>query len=347
MKKNITITEIAKMAEVSVSTVSLVLNGKTGVGPAARERVLRIAREHGYKGTTDSGLNRRHKTILFVNIVKHGHILNSNHQAFVADYINGAQMEASKKGFSLEVAVFDRFDPAEITGYVNNSFASGAVVLATELDEADVEHFLKIHIPLVFIDILCPFMPYDFVDMNNASSVYNMMSYLTRMGHSEVGVVAGRIGTINFQQRLDAFENSMKHFGHKFRKEFVFTVESTYEGAYEDMRTLIKKHKEMPSALFCVNDIIALGCMRALKEAGYSIPNDISVAGYDNLPMSAMAEPPLTTVDVSKRSISTKAVRILVQRIKEGSGMPYEKTVIGGEVVERGSVRNLSGEEEA
>lgn len=335
------------MADVSVSTVSLVLNGKTGVGPAARERVLRIAREHGYKGTTDSGLNRRHRTILFVNIVKHGQILNNNHQAFVADYINGAQMEASKKGYSLEVAVFDRFDPAEITDYVNNSFASGALVLGTELDEADVEHFLKIHIPLVFIDILCPFMPYDFVDMNNASSVYNMMSYLTRMGHSEIGIVTGRIGTINFQQRLEAFENSMKHFGHKFRKDFVFTVESTYEGAYEDMRRLLAKQKEMPTALLCVNDIIALGCMRALKEAGLAIPNDISVAGYDNLPMSAMAEPPLTTVDVSKKSISTKAVRILVQRIKEGSSMPYEKTVIGGEVVERASVRNLAGEEEA
>jgi LacI family transcriptional regulator len=162
------------------------------------------------------------------------------------------------------------------------------------------------------------------------------------MGHSDIGIVTGTIETINFQQRVEAFEKAMAHFGHKFRKETVFSVESTYEGAYEDMRKLLKKQKEMPSALFCVNDIIALGCMRALKEAGYAIPADISVAGYDNLPMSAMAEPPLTTVDVSKKSISTKAVRILIQRIKDGSDMPYEKTVIGGEVVERLSVKDLS-----
>ncbi|WP_277656113.1 LacI family DNA-binding transcriptional regulator [Seleniivibrio woodruffii] len=346
MKKTITITEIAKLADVSVSTVSLVLNGKTGVGPAVRERVQRIAREHNYKGTTFGGMNKKHKTILFVNIVKHGHILNINHQSFVADYINAAQMEAAKKSYSLEVAVFNSFNPDEITEYVNNSFASGAVILGTELDEPDVEHFLKIHIPLVFIDILCPFMPYDFVDMNNASSVFNMMSYLTRMGHSSIGIVTGSIESINFRQRMDSFEGAMKHFGHKFRKDFVFRVDSTYEKAYEDMLEILKKQKELPTALFCANDIIALGCMRALRESGYSIPEDISVAGYDNLPMSAMTEPALTTVDVSKKSISTKAVRLLVQRIKEGSGMPYEKTVIGGEVVERRSVKNLSGEEE-
>lgn len=342
MKKNITITEIGKLADVSPSTVSLVLNGKPGVGPEARERVLRIAREHGYKGVTAAGLNKRHKTILFVNIVKHGHILNKNHQSFVADYINGAQMEAGHRGYSLEVTAFDRFEPAEIIEQVNNSFARGAVILGTELDESDIEHFLKIHIPLVFIDIYCPYMPYDFVDMNNDSSVYNMMSYLTRMGHESIGIVTGTYETINFNHRMRSFAKALELFGHKFKKEFVFSVDSTYEEAYEGMKKILAKKPVLPSALFCVNDIIALGCMRALKEAGYSIPEDISVAGFDNLPMSAMAEPPLTSIDVSKASISKKAVKMLVQRIKEGNSMPYEKTVIGGEVVERGSVKDVS-----
>jgi len=344
MKKNITITEIAKIAGVSPATVSLVLNGKAGVGPEARERVLKIARDNKYKGLTSSGLNKRHKTLLFVNIIKHGHILNENHKAFIADYIDGAQMASGRKGYSLEVTAFDSFNPAEIVEHINNSFASGAVILGTELDEGDVADFLRAQVPLVFIDTLFPHMPYDFVDMNNDSSVYNIVSHLSQMGHTEIGIVTGKYETSNFTHRIRGFEKSLELFGHRFKKEYIFTVDSTYEKAYQEMLVILKKDPKLPSALFCVNDIIALGCMRALKESGYRIPDDISVVGFDDLPAGSMTEPPLTTIKVSKQRISMNAVKLLLQRIKEGSRMPYEKVLIGGEVVERESVKNLIGE---
>lgn len=93
-----------------------------------------------------------------------------------------------------------------------------------------------------------------------------------------------------------------------------------------------------------MNDIIALGCVRALKESGYKVPDDVSVVGFDDLPMSSMSEPTLTTVKVSKQRISMNAVKLLTQRIEEGgSNMPYEKVLIGGEVVERESVKDISG----
>lgn len=349
MKKNITITEIAKLAEVSPSTVSLVLNGKAGVGPEARERVLRIARENNYKGVTAGGLNKRHKTLLFVSIVKNGKILNINHKAFIADYIDGAQHEAGDRGYSLEVTAFNEFDPQLIVDHINNSFARGVVILGTELAEKDIEYFLKLQIPAVFIDILYPRMPYDFVDMNNDSAVYNIVSHLVNMGHTSIGLVTGSYETSNFLHRKNGFMSAMDYFGLTFKKENLFTVSPTFEGAYKDMMDLLADVPQMPTALFCVNDIIALGCVKALRNSGYRVPEDVSVAGFDNLPMSAMSEPPLTTVNVSKRRISMKAVQLLVQRIKDGGGTPYEKIMVGGEVIERSSVLDMndhSGEEE-
>ncbi|QAR33487.1 LacI family transcriptional regulator [Geovibrio thiophilus] len=342
MKKNITVAEIAKLAEVSPAAVSLVLNGKSGVGSETRERILRIARENSYKGLEGGVPRKKRKALLFVNIVKHGQILNENHKAFIADYIDGAQMKAGSKGYSLEVTAFPSFNPSEVVSYLNSSGADGAIILGTELDEGDITHFLKVHIPLVFIDLLYPHMPFDFVDMNNDSSVYNAVSHLVRMGHREIGIVTGRRETSNFAHRKRSFVKSLELSGLKADEMFFFTADSRYEDAYRDMREILASGVKMPSALFCVNDIIAMGCVRALKEKGYSVPEDVSVVGFDNLPATSMTEPPLTTVSVSKKKISSKAVSLLTQRIKEGSRMPYEKIMIGGEVIERKSVKRLA-----
>jgi len=178
--------------------------------------------------------------------------------------------------------------------------------------------------------------------MNNESSVYNLMSHLANMGHGDVGVVCGKYVSSNFAHRESSFRKSAEMLGMKADKNHSYVVDSTYEGAYKDMLEILNKKPKLPSALFCVNDIIAIGCMRALKETGYEIPNDISVVGFDNLAMSSMAEPPLTTVKVSKKRIAKTAVKVILQRIEEGSDIPYEKIMIGGEVVERESVLNLN-----
>lgn len=344
MKKNITLTEIAKLADVSTSTVSLVLNGKQGVGAEVREKVLKIAGEHNYKGISGGALNKKNKTILFVNIVKHGQILNKNHKAFVADYINGAVTEAEENGYALEVTALDSFDAMNLTEHINSSFAAGAVILGTELEEKDILQLSAVKVPMVFIDVLFPHLPFDFVDMNNDSSVFNIMSYITEMGHKTAGIVMGEHITSNFAHRKRSYEKSLSLLGLKHNKAYDFTVNSKYEKAYEDMSKILDRKPEMPSVLFCVNDIIALGCMKALKEHGYRIPEDISIAGFDNLTMSSMAEPPLTTVKVSKKRISITAVHLLLQRINSGELTPYEKIMIGGEVIKRESVKDIKTE---
>ncbi|NCD33738.1 MAG: LacI family transcriptional regulator [Spartobacteria bacterium] len=341
----ITVADIAKQANVSPATVSLVLNGKPGVGSATRDRVIKIAMDHDYKGLAKgSGLKKRN-AIMLALITKHGHILNETHKAFIADYITGADMQARQQGYTLEICTFTSFDPNAVLELVNSSSVGAVIVLGTELDAGDVEFFLKSTVPSVFMDIIYTHLPFDFVDMNNDSSVYNAISHLYENGHTEIGIINGLFETSNFFQRYHAYRKALNLFNLSYNSDFTFCVDSTYENTYTTMLERLKEKPKLPTAFFCVNDVIALGCMRALKESGYAIPDDISVVGFDNIAMSAMSEPPLTTIDVSKIHIGRNTVKLALQRIDEGDGMPYEKIMIGGELIERNSVRNLNTDE--
>jgi DNA-binding LacI/PurR family transcriptional regulator len=335
--KNITIIEIAKLAEVSPSAVSLALNGRVGVSDETRERVIAIARKYGYKGLSRLSSKNGQKTLLFVSIIKHGGILNENHKVFVADYIDGAQMKAGIKGWSLEVVSFDSSNESKVIDYINSSNAAGAVILGTELSESDVSGFVKVRKPVVFIDVFYSHLPFDFVDMNNDAALFQTVSYLNNVGYNDLAFVSCFDETGNFTRRRLSFEKALRLLGIKVNE--VFRVGSRYEEAYSDMLKIINKGKRLPAVILCANDIVAMGCIKALKEKGYSIPSDISVIGFDNLPSATMTEPPLTTIDVPKKQISSKAVSLLLQRIKEGAKAPFEKVTIDCTLIHRDSVK--------
>lgn len=338
---NITITDIAQMAKVSPATVSLVLNGKPGVGSETRDRVLKIATDCNYKGLLKENSTLKRNTILFLQIVKHGCILNENHKSFIADYIEGAEQEARKSGYSLEVSTYNEFDPDIIMEMIAKSTVRGVIILGTELEEEDLQTFFKSMQPVVFIDIFKSHLPFDFIDMNNDSSVYNVISHLKSLGHEHIGLVKCKVETGNFLLRKESFFKALAVLNLSIDENYIFTVDASFEKSTEDMKELLSKSSSLPTALFCVNDIIAHGCMRALQAVGYKVPEDISVIGFDDLPMSTMMDPPLTTVKVSKSRIGRSAMRVVLQRIEEGNAMPYEKIMIGGELVERSSVKTL------
>ena len=117
-------------------------------------------------------------------------------------------------------------------------------------------------------------------------------------------------------------------------------VNSTFDGAYRDMRRHLRNGASLPTALFCTNDIVAFGVLKALRETGVRVPDDVSIIGVDDLPTAALVDPPLTSIAVSKREIGSTAMSRLVQRIA-APHMPPVKTVIGGTLMERSSVKTL------
>lgn len=339
-----TIKQIGNAAGVSPATVSLVLNRKPGVGSETRDRVLAASVALGYRQRRPS-LAPGPRTIRFLRIAKHGHIINPSHRVFIADYIDGIESEARRLDCAIEIASYEHFDPQGILRALEEADIGGAIVLGTELDEEDVLALRSSPVPLVFIDTYHAAVSFDFVDMDNESSVLSIVEYLHTEGHRRIGLVKGSIETRNFKARERCFNESLERFGLALDPRDLFAIDSTCERGREDMARLLKgRQDDLPSALFCINDVVAYGCIAALGEAGVSVPDAISIVGFDDLPSNVFMNPPLTSMKVSKHRIGQCAMAMMATRL-EDPGRPSEKTIIGGELVVRSSVARLGPEE--
>ena len=338
-----TLKNIADKAKVSQATVSLALNKKPGVSDATREKILQIAQDLEYGSARKELFASGAKgSIRFLKIATHGHTVNRDHDVFIADYIDGLAHGARLSSFNIEVASFRGATPEEIFRTLAGSNLSGVVVLGTELSTEQIRAFTRITIPLVFLDTFHDFIDFDFVDMNNRDAVYKIVTHLLENGHTEIGFVRSGVNTHNFELRDEGFHQVVKSLGVSVKESNIITVDSTYQGAYQDMIDYLGRRSKLPTALFCTNDVIAYGCIKALREKGYQIPDDVSVVGFDDLPLSSVMDPPLTTIQVPKKQMGEIAIARITQRIASGGGLPSVKVQVGGELVVRESVRNLA-----
>lgn len=338
-----TIRDIAERAEVSQATVSLVLNNKRGVSQGTRERILEIARELDY-GIPKGGRGARNRlgTVKFLKIAMHGHTVNRDHNVFISDYIDGLTRGATQYGYSMEINSFAGSEAEAIAQTVekDNSLA-GVVVLGTELTPEDVQTIGSVAKPVLFLDTYYDFLPYDFVDMNNTDAVYLVVSHLVDNGHQDIGFVRSAVNTHNFDLRHEGFWQAVRELGIVIKNRNIFTVDSTYHGAYRDMLKVLSSKPELPTALFVTNDIMAYGTIRALQTMGYTVPEDISVVGFDDLPSSSFMLPPLTTIEVSKQLMGEMAIRLLSIRMGSPESVPPMKVQVGANLIVRDSVKTL------
>ena len=334
---SIRVKDIAKAVGVSPTTVSLVLNNKPGAGERVREQILRTAKDLGYTAPKGAKVG----SLCLLHITRHGHTVNRDHDVFIADYIQGLSHEAKDAGYALEIVTFTPAPMGQVLDAALGKASDGFVVLGTELSREDVESFRELRKPLVFLDTYHEFLDFDFVDMNNEDSVFLILSHLYAMGHREIGFVRAAVETRNVRLREEGFYAGLGRLGLEADRSFAFTVDQTYHGAYDDMKAILAGKPRLPTALVCGNDIIASGCLKACSDTGIRVPDDLSIVGFDNLPLSAVVDPPLTTVQVSKAQIGRMAVQLLVSRLRSDADMPSVKVLIGGTLVERRSVKRI------
>lgn len=337
-----TVKDVAKLAGVSATTVSLVMNGKLGISQETRTRVMQAAKTLKYsQRIARSVKSEALGTLRFLKIAKHGHTVNRDHNTFISDYIDGMSREASACGYKLEIVSFEGEPVEAIVSSLLGASVDGLIVLGTELTEQDIKLLQTLPTPLVVIDSYFDVLECNFVNMNNKDAVYKIISYFVEHGFRNIGFIASNVQTVNFQLRKDAFIEGMKAFGLKFSARDIITVDSTYEGAYQDMLVKLNNGLLVPECYFCTNDIITYGCIKALREFNVRIPQDISVIGFDNLPMSATMEPPLTTIDVSKTKIGYLAIHLLDELIHAEDKQPAVKILVGANLVVRDSVKSV------
>ncbi len=341
-KKTLTMRDIAKAAGVSAATVSLVLNGKGEISGATRAKVLDVVAELNYvpRPTRIRVADSASDTLRFLKIAKHGHTVNRDHSHFISDYIDGMSQEATRRGYALEVVSHEREAIQSIVQSLAGTGIKGVVALGTELSEADIRLLLATGIPTVFIDTFHGLIDANFVNMNNEDAVHKVLSRFKSQGFRDIGFVASPVETTNFRLRHDAFAKNMERLDLPVREENTLWVESTFDGAYEATLRHLASGGKLAECYFCTNDVIAYGFIKALREYNIRIPADVSIIGFDNLPMSGTMDPPLTTIDVSKRKIGYLAITILDDLINASERQPSVKILVGAELVVRSSDRH-------
>jgi len=330
--------DIAKMLGVSPATVSLVLNNKPGISEDTRNRIIQILQENDYdtSNLSNNSLDLN-KTIQFIVYKKHGKVVSDT--PFFSELIESITRMARFEGFHLTITYIDEKvdNISSILNMIEQSSASGLLILATEMYTKDLTPFHKLNIPILLLDSQFDNQDINTVCINNSDGIYKAVEYLTDLGHTEIGYLHSNVWIYNFEERRLRFIQHMTDRKLRLPDNYLFHLEPTIEGSYRDMKALLTTRKDIPHALFADNDIIAFGAMRALKEAGFSIPNDVSIIGFDDTPFCELLDPKLTTIRVFKQQMGSIAVNRLIQCIQTPNTC-VQKTYIGTQLVKRDSV---------
>ncbi|MCM8711551.1 LacI family DNA-binding transcriptional regulator [Clostridium sp. SYSU_GA19001] len=326
--------DIAKLAGVSPGTVSNALNNKKGVSKETRERILKIAEEMGYYRNNKEESN----IIRFIIFKKQGYVVSDT--PFFSALIEGIERECRAEGFELIVShvIHNEHSDEDIQEIIKQDQIAGVLLLATEMDESDLEPFKKLSIPVIILDNYFNNADFDYVLINNVQGAYQAVKYLVEKGHKEIGCLGSSKIINNFRYRYEGFKEALIYSNLNIHHEYEVVLEPTLEGAYRDMKEVLNdKNFKLPTAYFAFNDIIAFGAIRAMKEKGIKIPEDVSIVGFDDMPFCEISSPRLSTIRVYKQYIGKTAVKRLIQKITDRDEVKL-KMEIKTELVERESV---------
>lgn len=338
---NVKAADIASRLSLSKATVSLVLNNKPGVSEKTRQRVLETLCEMGGETPDMRRLAATH-SIRLVVYRRHGLIVEDT--PFFSTLLQGCESEARRRGYNLLISYMTRQE-AERSAIQTASGVDGQLLLATEMFEDDLSLFRPFTIPTLLLDNYFIGQNLQTVTINNQQGAYLATQHLIASGHRKIGILTSSTRAYNFEQREQGYRMALMQAGIQPLEQYCFMLDSTIETAYRRMSKLLQEKRPLPSAFFAANDMIGFGAMRALREAGLCVPKDISLVGFDDMPMCEVVDPPMDTVAVPKREMGMQAVSRLIEQI-ETQGKREEAEVIyklevGTRLMKRSSVRTV------
>ena len=327
---------IAGLTGFSPATVSNALNYKKGVNKETAAKIFQTARELGYLE------ENRVTKVKFVKYKKNGLIVDDT--PFFPLLIDGVAEECKVSGLEMTVCTLDSRDASyeEQVKWLLNDRASAVILLGTELMEEDLDIYRGAACPLLLLDNWSADMSFNGVLINNSDSARMATEYLIGKGHRKIGYLRGGFRIKAFRSRAVGYQVALTKAGIPVEKKYAVTLSTTMDGAYRDMKAYLAGNSALPTAYFADNDMIALGAMKALNEAGIRIPEDISVIGFDDLSFSSISAPGLTTLRVSKQDMGKAAVRRLRELIQGDTSKL--KIQICTQFIERGSVKEMGVE---
>ncbi len=322
-----TIRDVARAAGVSVATVSRALNGASNVLPETRQRIEDAARALRFtpSGAARSLITRRTDTI--------GALLPDLHGEYFSELIRGIDQAARARGLHLLVSSsHGNADEAAAALRAMNGRVDGLLVMSPHADAGFLRQNLPGSLPAVLLNSGMDLEDHASFVVDNLGGATTMTRHLVASGRQRVAFVTGPQGNDEAAQRLAGYRAGLK----PGMREIVFEGDFSEEAGWAAGRR-IANHRPRPDAVFAANDMMAVGCMAALHEAGLRVPDDVAVAGFDDIPIARYVTPALTTIRVPIAALGAAALDALVKAVEAPQAQSTHTVVTPVELVVRRS----------
>ncbi|OHD28455.1 MAG: hypothetical protein A2V99_02940 [Spirochaetes bacterium RBG_16_67_19] len=336
-KKNkaITIQEVAARANVSVATVSRVLNNNALVKAHLKRDVDKAIKDLGYEYKPSSIGSRKGREPYRIAIIL-PNIANPFHALLLKGISNSALVTGadiliynSDENLQTEKQFFSRIAHGNVQGVIYIPFAPEIDPLVLDLIEKEF--------PLVFLDRALDREDICLVSSDNVEGAYQATTYLLNLGHRDIVFICGPAHFSTTSTRFEGFAKGLEEHGLKVRKELVLHGDTTYEGALKETQDFLSR-KVPFSAIFASNDLMALGAWRAVEEAGLRVPEDVSIIGYDEVPLSSYMS--LTTIAQPSFEVGRNSIMLLIDLI-EHRRAPPQRILLRDSLIIRKSCRKI------
>ncbi|HET7375744.1 MAG TPA: LacI family DNA-binding transcriptional regulator [Anaerolineae bacterium] len=333
---------IAKLAKVSRSTVSRVINNHPHVSPATRERVLEIIRKKNFQPNLAArGLAKGHTRVLGLVIPMSVPALFTD--PYFSTFIQGVAAACNVHDHSVMLWLADpEYERRTIRQILYSGLIDGVIVASNLLDDPVVQALVESDFPFMMNGRHPGNDRVNYVDIDNIASAREAVSHLFRLGRRRIGTVTGPHNMIAGADRLLGYTLALRDRGQAVDAELVVESDFTETGGYYAMQRLMA---HQPDAVFVASDTMAVGVLQALREAGRRVPEDIAVVGFDDMPFAARTLPPLTTIRQPIQRSGELATETLIDMIQHPHAAP-RRIILPTELVVRascGAAQNQKG----
>jgi LacI family transcriptional regulator len=331
MLDRITITDVAKEAGVSSMTVSRVINNKDEVSAATRQRVLEVIDRLGYRpsGVARSLATRRTGTL--------GLVVPDVSNPFFSGVVRGAEDIARAEGYDVFLCNTGE-DPARelaVLHSLEEKRVDGLVLCSSRLTDGQLADVVERHASVVLVNRRLVGERVSSVLVDDEAGGALVTRHLLQGGHRAVGWLAGPEMSHSGKLRAKGYRDALAAAGLPYYPAWVRPCAPGVEGGFSAAHGLLTAHPEL-TALFCYNDLVAVGALQACAGLALGVPDEVAVAGYDDIPLAALVTPPITTCRVPRHPLGSEAVRLLLAQIN-GTRGPCDEIVLEPELVIRAS----------
>ncbi|WP_258171355.1 LacI family DNA-binding transcriptional regulator [Paenibacillus sp. R14(2021)] len=309
-----TIKDVAKMAGVAVSTVSYALNNSPKISEGTRRKVMQAAEALNYRpsGAARNLKKRKSETI--------GLFLNDLGGPFYSQVIEGVQEVVASHNYNLIVCSTYGGENSSAHRFLREKFVDGAIIMGTSIPDSLVHQVAAESFPIVVLDRELKGDYVHSVLITNEQGAYDAVSHLIKLGRHKIEYLSGPQANNDNMQRYEGYKRALME--HSLPVPSRVTMQGRYleAGGYQAVKVMMAGNR-MPDAIFAANDEMAIGAIRALREGGIRVPEDVAIVGFDNINLAPFVRPALTTIGHSKYEMGAIATQLVFDVQKEGNSI--------------------------